>query len=100
MLFVNEKHIITRCIVIAIEPASGGFKGLPGKNLALLGGVMLLTRTIRCALIFRLVDRVVVTTDEPDIVQAAVTNGVKAPFMRSSELSKDDTTSDAVVPFY
>lgn len=97
MLFATEKYMISGSKVIAIVPARGGSKGLPGKNLALLGGVTLLARTIRRALLSPFVDRVVVTTDSADIAEEARANGAEVPFMRPAELAKDDTPSDAVV---
>lgn len=83
--------------VIAIVPARGGSKGFPGKNLALLNGLSLLARTVRCAFASRFVDRVVVTTDSVDIANEALASGADVPFMRPAELARDDTPSDAVV---
>jgi CMP-N,N'-diacetyllegionaminic acid synthase len=96
-LFANELHLIAGNKVVAIVPARGGSKGLPGKNLAPLGGVTLLARTIRAALASHFVDRVVVTTDAADIAREAVANGAEVPFMRPAELAEDGTPSDAVV---
>jgi CMP-N,N'-diacetyllegionaminic acid synthase len=83
--------------VVAVVPARGGSKGFPGKNLARLGGVSLLARTIRCALASRYVDRVVASTDATDIAIEAVSSGAEVPFMRPTHLAKDDTPSNAVV---
>ncbi len=57
--------------VIAIVPARGGSKGIPRKNLALLGGRTLLERAIAVAREVPLVDRVVVSTDDEEIARVA-----------------------------
>ncbi|MGO7984144.1 cytidylyltransferase domain-containing protein, partial [Rhizobium johnstonii] len=53
--------------VVAIIPARGGSKGLPGKNLARVGGVPLVVRAVQAARAAASVDLVVVTTDADDI---------------------------------
>lgn len=55
----------------AIIPARGGSVGLPGKNLARVGGVPLIARAVRAALAAERIDRVVVTTDDDAIADAA-----------------------------
>ncbi|MBM7829730.1 N-acylneuraminate cytidylyltransferase [Agromyces cerinus] len=55
----------------AIIPARGGSVGLPGKNLARVGGVPLIARAVRAALAADRIDRVVVTTDDDAIADAA-----------------------------
>ncbi len=53
--------------MLAVIPARGGSRGLPGKHLRLLGGTPLLAYTIRAAKAARRVDHVLVTTDAPEI---------------------------------
>lgn len=48
--------------VLAVIPARGGSKGVPGKNLAPVGGVSLVARAIRAAHSSGLVDAVAVST--------------------------------------
>ena len=55
----------TAAVATAIIPARGGSQGLPGKNLARVGGVPLVARAVRAALAAERIGRVVVTTDEP-----------------------------------
>ena len=50
--------------MLAIIPARGGSKGLPGKNIRELGGKPLIAYTIEAALNAKVIDRVVVTTDD------------------------------------
>jgi CMP-N,N'-diacetyllegionaminic acid synthase len=77
--------------VLAIIPARGGSKGLPGKNLAELGGVPLIEWSIRSALDSLLVTRVVVSTDSEEIALVARAAGAEVPWLRPSELAADDT---------
>ena len=55
--------------------ARGGSKGLPGKNIRLLGGVTLLGHSIRIARQVRSVAQVWVSTDSPAIAEVAVAEG-------------------------
>ena len=52
---------------LAVIPARGGSKGIPRKNLKLLAGKPLIAHSIDAALQARLVDRVVVSTDDDEI---------------------------------
>ncbi len=75
--------------VVAIIPARGGSKGIPGKNLKQLGGKPLLAYAIAPALAHPEVDRVLVSTDDEDIKEAALALGAEVPFMRPAELAQD-----------
>jgi CMP-N,N'-diacetyllegionaminic acid synthase len=75
--------------MLALIPARGGSKGLPGKNLRLLGGLPLIAHTIRAARAAAGIDRVVVSTDAPDIAAVARAFGAETPFLRPSELAGD-----------
>lgn len=72
---------------VAIIPARGGSKGIPRKNLALLGGVPLVAWAIRCALAASSITRVVVSTDSPEIAECARFYGAETPFLRPGEIS-------------
>jgi N-acylneuraminate cytidylyltransferase len=76
---------------VAITFARGGSKGLPGKNIALLAGKPLIAYAIETALHSALVDRVVVSTDDPEIARVAQAFGAEIPFMRPAELAQDRT---------
>ena len=80
--------------VIAIIPARGGSKGLPGKNLADFHGKPLISWPIIAALKSKVIDEVVVTTDSPQIADAALIAGATVPFLRSSTLSGDLATTE------
>ena len=80
---------------IAIIPARGGSKRVPGKNVRPLAGKPLIAYTIEAALGSKLFDRIVVSTDAEDIAAVARTYGAEAPFLRSAEISDDVTPVSA-----
>jgi len=77
--------------VLAIVPARGGSKSIPRKNIKLLGGVPLIAYSIAAGLQAQTVDRVIVSTDDPEIADIARQWGSEVPFMRPAELAEDDT---------
>lgn len=77
--------------VLAVVPARGGSKGLPRKNLRLLGGHPLIAYSIAAARASARVDRVIVSTDDPEIAAVARDYGAEAPFLRPAELASDET---------
>lgn len=77
--------------VLAVIPARGGSKGIPRKNIKLLGGKPLITWAIECALAVPQIDRVIVSTDDEEIAQVARNAGADIPFLRPAELARDDT---------
>src|SRR5262245_12927233 len=76
---------------IAIVPARGGSKSIPRKNIRPLGGVPLLAYSIEAGLTARLVDRVIVSTDDPEIADVARAWGAEVPFLRPAALARDHT---------
>lgn len=83
-------------VVVAVIPARGGSKGLPGKNLAPVGDVPLIVRAVRAARAARSVHRVIVSTDDPLIAEIARTAGAEI-VARPGELSGDTATSESAV---
>ncbi|SMF37101.1 CMP-N,N'-diacetyllegionaminic acid synthase [Alteromonadaceae bacterium Bs31] len=83
--------------VLAIVPARGGSKGLPGKNIKELGGEPLIYWTVSAALSSEKVDSVVVSTDCSQIAEAARQAGARVPYMRPANISTDSATSAEVV---
>lgn len=83
--------------ILALIPARGGSKGLPGKNTKLLGGKPLIGYTIGQAAESKLLSRVIVSTDDEAIAQIAREFGAEVPFIRPSELATDTAASIAVV---
>jgi YrbI family 3-deoxy-D-manno-octulosonate 8-phosphate phosphatase len=82
--------------VIAIIPARGGSKGVPGKNLRRVGGRSLVERAVDACRAGRLVDEVYVSTDDAEIAARAETAGGKV-IMRPSELSSDTASSESAL---
>ncbi|MBF4136283.1 transferase [Streptomyces albidoflavus] len=82
--------------VLAVIPARGGSKGVPGKNLAEVGGVPLVARAVHACRTARLVSEVLVSTDDPAIAEAARTAGATT-VERPAPLSGDTATSEAAV---
>lgn len=76
--------------MIAIIPARGGSKGLPGKNIKLLNGKPLIAYTIECALKSDKITHVVVSTDSNEIAEIALKYGAEVPFLRPYYLATDD----------
>jgi len=75
--------------MLAIIPARGGSKGLPGKNIRLLLGKPLIAYTIEAAKKSKLVTDIIISTDDEEIADTAVKFGARLPFMRPSHLASD-----------
>ena len=73
--------------VLGLIPARGGSKGIPRKNLAVVGGKPLLAWSVEAASGARTLTRVVVSTDDDEIAAAATTEVLCRP----AELAADDT---------
>jgi N-acylneuraminate cytidylyltransferase len=82
---------------IAVVPARGGSKRIPGKNLRQFAGKPMLAHPIAAALGSGLFDRVVVSTDDEAIAEAALREGAEVPFLRPVALSDDFATTGAVI---
>lgn len=76
---------------LALIPARGGSKGLPGKNIRPLAGLPLIAHSIAAARMVPEVTRCVVSTDSEEIAEAARAHGGDVPFLRPAELAGDDT---------
>lgn len=76
--------------IIAIIPARGGSKGLPGKNIRNLNGKPLICHTIDTALKSSVISDVIVSTDDPEIAEIAEIAGARCPFLRPEFLATDN----------
>jgi len=81
----------------AVIPVRAGSKGIPGKNLHRLGKDTLLERAIKRALRCHYVDRVVVSTDSPQMHDIARSYGVAMPGLRPAALATDNAKTVDVV---
>jgi CMP-N-acetylneuraminic acid synthetase len=75
--------------VLAVVPARGGSKGIPRKNLQLLGGKPLVALAVEAGRAATLVSRVLCSTDDPEIADAARAAGGEVPFLRPPDLARD-----------
>lgn len=82
---------------VALIPARGGSKRLPGKNIMPLNGKPLIAHTIDAALAAKSIDRVIVSTDDPQIAEVAKQYGADVPFMRDATLATDTASSNDVM---
>ena len=71
--------------------ARGGSKGVPGKNLRMLGDRPLLAHAIAAARAAKGISNVIVSTDDDAIAASARLWGAKTPFRRPAELARDDS---------
>jgi len=75
--------------ILCLIPARAGSKGIPGKNIKLLGGKPLISHTIEAAEESGIIDTIEVSTDGKDIAHAARKAGANVPFIRPHELATD-----------
>jgi len=80
-------------MTVAIIPARGGSKGIPGKNLKEICGVPLVVHSIQHALGSRFVEKVIVSTDDPDIGHVSMRAGADIVW-RPSDISGDTAPSE------
>lgn len=78
--------------VLAVIPARGGSKGVPGKNIRMLAGKPLIVWTIEAARKSKYVTRIIVSTDDQEIANVAKKYGAEVPFLRPKEISGDLAT--------
>lgn len=76
----------------AVIPARKGSKGIPNKNTKTCAGKPLIAWTIEAAIKSESIQRVIVSTDCPNIAQTAVKFGADVPFLRRKELAQDDSS--------
>lgn len=83
--------------ILALIPARGGSKGLPGKNIRPLHGKPLVAWSIEAALECGCIDTLTVSTDSPEITEVAKSFGAEVPFLRPEELATDTAKTVDVV---
>lgn len=84
--------------ILAIIPARGGSKGIPGKNIKLLNGKPLLAYTSEIALQSKYLTEVIVSSEDDEILETAKRLEIKVPFVRPMELAQDNTpTIDVII---
>lgn len=81
---------------VAIIPARGGSKGIPGKNLKPFLGLPLIAHTIKAALSAELISNVIVSSDDSNILKVAASFGAET-LERPSDISGDQASSETAV---
>ena len=79
--------------ILAIIPARGGSKGIPGKNIKLLANKPLVAYTIEAALKVKEIDSLILSTDDTKIAEIGAAYGAQVPFLRPKELARDESNS-------
>jgi pseudaminic acid cytidylyltransferase len=82
---------------IAIIPARGGSRRIPGKNIKLFAGKPIIAYSIEAAKASDIFDRIIVSTDSDEIAKVAIAYGAEIPFVRPQELSDDHTPTAPVI---
>jgi len=82
---------------LAIIPARGGSKGVPGKNIRPIAGLPLIAWSIRQAKAVPAIAHVVVSTDSEEIAAVARAHGAEVPFLRPANLAEDTTPTEPVM---
>lgn len=83
--------------VLAIIPARGGSKGLSKKNILPLKNKPLIVWTIEAGLSSKYIDRLVLSSEDAEIIAIAKIFGCEVPFVRPEELAQDNTPSIDVI---
>ena len=77
--------------ILAVIPARGGSKGVPRKNLRQLAGKSLLAWTFEAALGSAYLDRIILSSEDEEIMELARQIGLEVPFVRPQALAADTT---------
>ncbi|MBF0407117.1 MAG: acylneuraminate cytidylyltransferase family protein [Candidatus Riflebacteria bacterium] len=83
--------------VLAIIPARGGSRRVPGKNIRIIAGKPLIGWTILEAKKSKFIDRLILSSEDKEIHRTAREYGCEVPFERPPELAADDTPGTAPV---
>ena len=82
---------------VAVIPARGGSKRIPRKNIRLFHGKPIIAYSILSAIESQCFDRIVVSTDDPEIAEISKDYGAEVPFLRTPDISDDHTGTNRVV---
>lgn len=83
--------------IVAIIPAKGTSKRIPGKNIKNLVGKPMIAYIIETAKQVKGIDRIIVSTDSEDVAAIAKQYGAEVPFIRPAELTGDAVTTREVL---
>ena len=82
---------------VAIIPARGGSKRISKKNIKMFYGKPMLAWSIEAAKNSMLFDEIIVSSDDEEIIEIALSHGAKAPFKRPDDISDDYTLTSTVI---
>jgi len=82
--------------ILAVIPARAGSKGIPNKNIRIIGGHPLIYYSIKNALNSELITDIIISTDSPEVKTIAGQMGAQVKW-RNEELCGDDVTLDVVI---
>ena len=86
--------------ITALIPARGGSKGVPKKNIKILGKHPLLSYSIAACKLSKKIDRIIVSTDDKTIAEIAKSYGAEVPELRPSHLANDTSTDWDVINYF
>jgi CMP-N-acetylneuraminic acid synthetase len=86
--------------ISALIPARGGSKGVHKKNIKRLHGYPLISYSILACKMSRMIDRIIVSTDDEEIAKVSLEYGAEVPFLRPKELAQDTSTDREVIQHY
>ena len=87
----TSRSVIGSLKVLAVVPARGGSKRVPGKNVRMVGGKPLIAWTLGAARASRYIDHLAVSSDSKEILELASRIGCDTPLQRPDALATDET---------
>ncbi len=78
--------------ILGLIPARGGSQGVPGKNTKTIAGKPLLQWTFESATAAGVLDRLILSSDDPDAITLAKDLGLEVPFQRPEALARHDSS--------
>ena len=83
--------------ILGVIAARGGSKGVPGKNIRPAAGKPLIAWVLEAASASSFLDRLILSSDDPAIIETAERYGCEVPFIRPSELAGDTSSVNDVI---
>ncbi|MCR4943547.1 MAG: acylneuraminate cytidylyltransferase family protein [Clostridium sp.] len=82
---------------MAVITARGGSKGIKNKNIKKLNGIPLIDYSFQACKNSKYLDKVILSSDDKNIIDFAISKGIEVPFVRPPELATDEATSFSVI---
>lgn len=92
----SKQNMVRQLKPLCLIPARGGSKRIPRKNIRIFAGKPMITWVIETALESNIFERVIVSTDDTEIAEIAVSAGANIPFLREKRMADDFTTTASV----